>query len=46
MNRKTGAVVLIFLFAAMVLISGCVQNKKAEAPVNRSLPKPVKGMKA
>lgn len=43
MNRKTGAVVLIFLFAAMVLISGCVQNKKAEAPVNKESPETGKG---
>ncbi len=35
MNIKTSAVVLIFLFALMVFISGCVQNEKAEAPVNK-----------
>jgi Raf kinase inhibitor-like YbhB/YbcL family protein len=38
MNRKTGTVVLIFLFAAMFLISGCVQNEKAETPVNKESP--------
>ncbi len=43
MNRKTGAVVLIFLFAAMVFISGCVQNEKAQAPVNKEFPETGKG---
>jgi Raf kinase inhibitor-like YbhB/YbcL family protein len=27
MNRQAGAVVLIFLFAGMLLISGCIQNE-------------------
>lgn len=43
MNRKTGAVVLIFLFAAMVFISGCVQNEKAQSPVNKEFPETGKG---
>lgn len=43
MNRKTGAVVLIFLFAAMVFISGCVQNEKAQTPVNKEFPETGKG---
>lgn len=43
MNRKTGAVVLIFLFTAMVFFSGCVQNEKAEAPVNKESPEAGKG---
>jgi Raf kinase inhibitor-like YbhB/YbcL family protein len=43
MNRKTGAVVLIFLFAAMVFNSGCVQNEKAQAPVNKEFPETGKG---
>ncbi|AKB51169.1 Phospholipid-binding protein [Methanosarcina barkeri str. Wiesmoor] len=43
MNRKTGAVVLIFLFAAIVFISGCVQNEKVGAPVNKEFPEDGKG---
>ncbi len=43
MNKKTGTVVLIFLFAAMVFISGCVKNEKVEAPVNKESPETGKG---
>jgi Raf kinase inhibitor-like YbhB/YbcL family protein len=43
MNIKTSAVVLIFLFGIMVFISGCVQNEKAEAPVNKESSEAGKG---
>jgi Raf kinase inhibitor-like YbhB/YbcL family protein len=34
MNRKAGAVVLVFLFAGMILISGCINKEQGEAPAN------------
>ncbi len=34
MNRKASTVVLIFLLAGMLLISGCIQNEKADKSTN------------
>ncbi|TFH04129.1 MAG: YbhB/YbcL family Raf kinase inhibitor-like protein, partial [Methanosarcina sp.] len=34
MNRKAGAVVLMFLFAGVLLISGCINNEQIEAPAD------------
>jgi len=34
MNRKAGAVVLMFLFAGVLLISGCIKNEQTEAPAD------------
>ncbi|WP_235283143.1 YbhB/YbcL family Raf kinase inhibitor-like protein [Methanosarcina sp. 2.H.A.1B.4] len=33
-NRKAGAVVLMFLFAGVLLISGCIKNEQIEAPAD------------
>lgn len=43
MNRQAGAIVLIFLLAGMLFISGCVQNEKAETPVNNESSEAGKG---
>lgn len=43
MNRQAGAVVLIFLLAGMLLISGCVQKEKTETSVNNKSPEAGKG---
>lgn len=42
-KRKAGAVVMVFLLAGMLFISGCVQNEKAEIPVNNDSPEAGKG---
>ncbi|HIH94243.1 TPA: YbhB/YbcL family Raf kinase inhibitor-like protein [Methanosarcina acetivorans] len=34
MNRKDGAVFLVFLLAGVLLISGCVKNERAETPAD------------
>ncbi|WP_048126753.1 MULTISPECIES: YbhB/YbcL family Raf kinase inhibitor-like protein [unclassified Methanosarcina] len=34
MNRKARAVVLMFLFAGVLLISGCIKNRQVEAPAD------------
>jgi Raf kinase inhibitor-like YbhB/YbcL family protein len=43
MNRQAGAIVLIFLLAGMLFISGCVQNEKADTPVNNESSEAGKG---
>ncbi|HWQ49426.1 MAG TPA: YbhB/YbcL family Raf kinase inhibitor-like protein [Methanosarcina sp.] len=43
MNRQAGTVVLIFFLAGMLFISGCVQNEKAETPVNNESSEAGKG---
>lgn len=43
MNRKNSIVVLVILFAGTLLISGCVQNEKAESPVNKESSEARKG---
>lgn len=43
MNRKAGAVILVFLLSGMLFISGCVQNDRAETPVNNESPEAGKG---
>lgn len=43
MNRQAGAIVSIFLLAGMLFISGCVQNEKAETPVNNESSEAGKG---
>ena len=35
MNRKESAVVLLFLLAGMLLVSGCIQSKNGEKPASR-----------
>lgn len=44
MNKKAGTIVLIFLLAGMLLISGCIQNNKRETLL-KNLPILVKGMR-
>ncbi len=34
MNRKAGAVFLVFLLAGVLLISGCIKNEQAEVPAD------------
>jgi len=34
MNRKAGAVFLVFLFAGVLLISGCIKYEQGEAPAD------------
>jgi Raf kinase inhibitor-like YbhB/YbcL family protein len=36
MNRQTGTVVLIFLLAGMLLVSGCIQNENERNTSNKS----------
>jgi len=43
MNRKASEVVLVFLLAGMLLISGCVQNDKVEKYTNEKSPDTGKG---
>ncbi len=43
MNRKAGSAVVVFLLAGMLLISGCVQDEKAETPVTNESPEAGKG---
>lgn len=42
MNRKANAVVLVFLLAGMLMISGCIQNKN-ERHTNEESPDAGKG---
>ena len=34
MNRKAGAVDLLYLFAGVILISGCIKSEQVETPAN------------
>ena len=43
MNRKASTVVLVFLLAGMLLISGCIQNEKADKSSNEKAPDAGKG---
>ena len=45
MNKKAGTIVLIFLLAGMLLISGCIQNNNERNTTIKNLPILAKGMR-